>query len=348
MTLVTLANDLMYPTWQCGGNVQDLTLDAAGEYDSVIVRAREDMVISHVAWQVTNVSGSPTGTVRIESVDEDTGIPTGTLWGTNTNIVTGTLTNGTRLDALTASATISQGDVFAVKFGYISGTSFRVQGRDIGASQGQFPYRVNNTGTPTKQNWQRTPIMALGSSSTVFYRRTRTYPPSAIFEPEFNPTDDLTHEHGMRFSLPFPCRCTGMLFVPQNHTGDFNINLYNDAGTLLSTGEHSGHQSFQANNQSLMHELHFDDSIALAKDTFYRIAVEAIEASVDVRVVGHTLASANYMMATPWGAGNHATSFNGTVWDDANTSRQLIMGIIIDQLDDGAGAGGGETSGVFG
>ena len=91
------------------------TMDASGDYDAIVLAAREAMTISHVGFRTGAVAGSPTADVRIETVAA-TGLPSGTLWATNTNIVTGALSGSTyALHALTASASITACQMFDVK-----------------------------------------------------------------------------------------------------------------------------------------------------------------------------------------------------------------------------------------
>src|SRR5580765_13275 len=128
MTMVSTSGLIQWPqrfqTASSPGLNNIATLTAAGHYVCYISIAQEDMVISHVGFRVGTCTGSPTADCRIETV-ATTGLPSGTLWATNTNIVTGTLSTDTNvLNALTAAATITKGQVFAVKIAYNSGTSF--------------------------------------------------------------------------------------------------------------------------------------------------------------------------------------------------------------------------------
>jgi hypothetical protein len=100
MALQSIAGDLNWPggavTYFAGAPSLGAldTFDAAGEYGAMILQAQEDMTISHVGFRTAGATGSPTADVRIETL-ASTGFPSGTLWATNTNIVTGTLSANT-------------------------------------------------------------------------------------------------------------------------------------------------------------------------------------------------------------------------------------------------------------
>jgi hypothetical protein len=74
-------------------------------------------ITGHVGFRAGTAAGSPTIEVRIETLDAS-GLPSGTLWATNTNGTTGTVSSNTYvLWALTASASIAKGQMFCVRAG---------------------------------------------------------------------------------------------------------------------------------------------------------------------------------------------------------------------------------------
>jgi hypothetical protein len=334
MTLVTIANTL-YPGPYLDGLSATTTLDAAGEYCCAVLQAREAMTISHVAWLTATVAGSPTVDVRIETVDA-TGFPSGTLYGTNTNLVTGALAGSTvQLHALTASASIARGAVFAVVVIYNSGTSVQVARPFADYSQAELPYGITNTGTPTKSPSPQMHL-ALGSSSTVFYKLDHVQPPPATSAEDFASATS-PNTRGLRFQIPFNARVTGMYFTPASQDGTFDFNLYNDAGTELAGGSWDGDAQAESNSSTPPTFVYFDSPVTLNKDTNYRIAIVATEAGNNIRIHVVTYGSADYLTAVPWSA--LYTTFDGASWDDSATAKQAAMGLIIDQVDDGTGSG---------
>jgi hypothetical protein len=319
----------------------EATLDAAGEYISYVYQAREAMVISHVAWRTGAVAGSPTADTRIETVDT-AGIPTGTLWATNTNLVSGTLSaTTTSLYALTASATIAKSDFFAVKIVYASGTSLIVQRvSGVNKSIANVPYKVTNTsGSAVKSAVADAGIiMALGSNSTTFYSVEKAVPVTAAAGTAFN-NSTAGDKRGLRFQVAFDCRCAGLSFYASTSVGDFNATLYNDAGTELSSSLTLFEGDRSANSAGSPMYCVFDNPVLLSRGTWYRVTVEPTSATNVTHGI-LTLPSSDYRGSYPMGLNSNYTTFTTAGgWIDTATNQLPIMDILIDQIDNGAGAG---------
>lgn len=341
MTLQALPSPLIWPGmsvqgWNgVAGASAGSTLDAAGEYQGIVCCAQQDMTISHVLWRPHAVSGSPTADVRIETVGA-TGLPSGTLWATNTNIVTGTLTAAFRTDALTASASITKGQMFAVIFQYNSGTSFQARLLSTGAPLSKsIPYRVTNTGVPAK-GLTALPIMALGSSSTAFYPVPGLFP-TIQASAAFNNTNSAAR--GNKFTVPFACRVIGLSFNSGANLGDYNIFLADSSGTELSsssTAFDGDHAQASAGYQKIMF---FDNAVTVTAGTTVIGALEPSSATNSDEVT-FDLSNANDRTAMPGGTGVFRVTRTSGVWSD-DTDSVTCMDLVIDQLDDGAGSGGG-------
>lgn len=344
MTLASLGLYLSYPGILSGlDGVPAIstasTLDAAGEYQSYILEAREDMVLSHVGWRTGTVAGSPTADTRIETVDPATGLPTGTLWATNTNIVSGTLSSNTStLHALTAPATILKGQVYCVKIVYASGTSVTVialsNARRLASTT--RPYAVTNvTGSAVKSRPGQTFNLALGSSTTTFYAVDNVLPVTAITSSAFNNTNSAAR--GMHFQVPFKCRCIGLTWYNSSSVGDGNVGILDASGNELSSSltAFEGDQSGAVTGGSTT--IYFDNPVTLSPNTWYYAVVEPSSAT-NVTVAFGTIPSSSYVSAL-WGKAfwQYSTRVSG-VWTD-NADMFPLMDILIDQFDDGASAG---------
>lgn len=352
MTLVTLPSPIFWPGL-CGaisggapgfGNIA--TLDASGEYAAFVFVAREAMVISHVSFRVgTPAVGSPTATVTIEDLDAS-GFPSGTpAFGSSSGTSATISANTNVLVALGASATIAKGTFFCVKITYASGTSFIPA--EISNTGTPFltnnPYRVVNTGAPTKGVLNGA-VLGLGSSSTTFYQLPGTIPLSAITNGSFNNTNSA--KRGLRFTLPFNCRIIGIRWYNSNNTGDYNAVLYNDAGTELSSSSTAFDGDAGSASANAACQIYFDNAVSGSAGTTYRAAIEPSSAT-NVNVTTMTLVSSSYRGASPAGTTAHYTTFASGSWTDTATDQLPIMDIIIDQIDDGSGTGGGGGQRVF-
>lgn len=351
MTLVTLPGTLAWPGlvpaanggWSTS-NYSNIT--AAGHYYAYVYSADQDMTISHVGFRSATATGSPVADVRIETVDAS-GLPSGTLWAANTNASTGTITaNTSALYALTASATITKGQVFCVKIAYTSGTALSIQYMDVSLpTNSVFPYRVTNTGTPTKTLLNaETPIIAFGSSSTTFYNLPGAFPVTGLAGGTFNNTNSA--RRGLRFTIPFKCRAIGIKWYNGGQIGDYNIALYNDAGVEQNNSltAYDGDHAVASGNG--IQTAYFDNTVLLTAGTTYRISVEPTTAT-NAAVYAFPFPSQEYRMATPAGTACHYTTFATGSWTDTNTNQLAVMDLLIDQLDDGSGSGGG-GSGIIG
>ena len=90
-----------------------------------------------------------------------------------------------------------------------------------------------NTGTPTKARHNGL-AMALGSGATTFYAIPSVYPANVFATNAFS--NSASGRRGLRFKVPFKCRCAGMKIFAQFTTGGtFNLTLYDDAGSELNS-----------------------------------------------------------------------------------------------------------------
>lgn len=312
-------------------------LDAAGEYEAWVGPAYEDMVVSHIGVRWSTCTGSPTAEIRIETVDPATGLPTGTLWATDTNIVTGTLVSGTfPQHALTAPATIPRGSLYAIVIKYNSGTLCTTVNFGGGSSGGitrALPCRVVNTGTPTRSNaggitWL---CITIGSSATEFYRSPPgILPANAVVHTAFN--NASAAKRGARFQVPKKCRIIGIRHFMAAQTGAYNALAMDDAGTDLGGTSKAYDGRTQHSNGGSIESLFAAPAILLPA-TWYRVAIEPTSVTnCGIMTIG--MATADHKKAMPGGMNFHHATFGSGIWteDDVNVP---LMDLLIDQDDDG-------------
>jgi hypothetical protein len=345
MTLVTLSAPMAFPNvsldpYGVPALASAASLSNAAHYASYVFSAKEDMTISHVGFMPGTATGSPTIEVRIETVD-GSGLPSGTLFGTNTNGTSsgGDITSSTWfVKALTASASITKGQMFCVKLKFNSGTTLVIQHLNnvVQLMPRSLPYQVMNTGSPTKGTLVTVACLALGSSSTTFYNVPGAMPITAYTAGAFNNTSSA--KRGIRFVPNFNCRAVGVSWFKTNTTGDYNIILMNDAGTELSSSSTAYDGDHADTATRAMVNTYFDNAVTLTAGTAYRAVVEPSSATnSNMSIV--TLPSADYFSATAAGAATVAqyTSFNGS-WTDSTTELPFLN-VLLDQIDNGAGSG---------
>jgi hypothetical protein len=345
MTLVTLPSPIHWPgiLGQVSGGPSlgtVATIDAAGEYVSYIICAKEDMTISHVSFRAGTATGSPNVVVSIEGVDAS-GLPDGAAtYGGSASAATLVSSNTNPVIALGGSATVTKGQVFCVKIAYSSGTSLIIQNLGSVASlfNNVLPYQVLNTGTPTK-GLIGMALLALGSSSSTFYNVPGFINISGYSAGAFNNTNSA--KRGLKFTIPMNCRAIGVRWYNSNSSGNFNAVLYDNAGTPAEFGSTStafdgDHNATTANAAGIVY---FDTAATLVAGTTYRLVIEPSSAT-NVNVSVFTIPT-DQISATPASSYSVATytTFATATWTDSTTQLPL-MDLIIDQLDDGSGTGG--------
>jgi hypothetical protein len=312
----------------------------SGTYFAFVTMAREDMTITGVGVRNGVVTSSGTGEIRIETVDATTGLATGTLFnGGAQNVAMGVLTTNTfALYTLGASATILKGEVFAVRINYTSGTSFQVFGYSQAAMNTVLPYRADSGSTSVLS---AQPAVALASGATTFYCVPGLLPGSAITNNTFSNSVAGT-KRGLKFTPPFKCRVVGLRLWGNGATGGFTARIEDDGGSeVSSTGTLiDGNQYHSGTNG--MTEIYFDAAATLTAGTAYRAVIEP-DSATNCNITTATLHTADYRAAWPHGLNSVYCTYTtgGGAWDDTATTLLPFMDIIIDQLDDGAGAGGG-------
>lgn len=342
-TLVSLPSPIIFPGIvgaMAGGPGfgTAATLDATGEYITYVQVAREDMVLSHVGFRVGTVANSPTVEVRIETLDAS-GIPSGTLWGTNTNGTSATLTtNSNPLVALTAAATITKGEAFAVKivWGGVATSSVIVQLTNSLPMpyNSSAPYSViNTTGSAVKASLGAMGSLAFGSSATTFYYVPGFFPTTAFSGAVFNNTNSA--KRGLKFTIPMKARAIGIRWLGGAAVGDYNAVLLDTSNNVLATGTFDG--DVTAANSGAPLSVYFTTQATLTPGT-YRVAIEPTT-TTNVNVSTYTLPSSDYFSATPAGLTAVYSTFVSGTWTDS-TTQLPAMDVILDQLDDGAGSGG--------
>jgi hypothetical protein len=319
------------------------TLDGAGDYTCVVICAPSDMTVSHVGFKCNAVAGSPTATVRIETVDAATGAPSGTLWATNTSVTTATLTSSFALHALTASATITKGQVFAIVITYASGTSLVVNTVAGVMENHGLPYKVTNiTGSAVKAALIGMDL-CLGSSTTEFYSLRGLRPAASIAANAFNNTSSA--KRGVRFQVPFKCTVSGFKIYTGTAVGDFNAIIEDDSGTELSSTSTAFEGDVASALASAVFTGSFDNTVDLSPGVWYRLAIQPSSAT-NVNMYTATLPSSdpNYAKAWPGGANFYYSTFTTSTWTDANTQVPYID-LLINRLDDGVSSGSARVIG---
>lgn len=335
MTLISVS-PFTYPAFHSVGNTAEFKvrdLDAAGEYQAIITQASEALAITTVGLTAYVPAGSAHVDFRIETVGA-TGFPSGTLWATNTNAdiaQTGVLSWNTA--SLGATANIAAGDIFAIKIVYASGTTASIAGITAytGTGYGIFPYVAYDVGTPTQESWNSVMGAGLGTSTSNWYNVGGIMPVVDTAITTFN-SGTATTRAGLRFQVPFSCRCIGVTHKNVNTTGDFNVVMRDDSGNELSSSSTAFDGNYAAPSNHGSMTLLFDNPIFLSPDTWYRATIEPTSAT-DVKVQALHFNTASERTGSPWGTNMHRTLYTSAAWDDTATSYIPMMALVLDKVE---------------
>lgn len=328
-----------------------VTIDASTDKVAGIFRAREDMVVSKIAVRFGTVTSSNELVYRVETVDTATdATPTGTLW--NTNTTTGNVTPSANViveGTLTANATISAGQMYAVVIqpADADAVNLQIARWDLTSAMvhmgGQVPYGSNNT-TGSYANAALLPVVGLYNNTTSKWVHNPVCPliTTATATSAINTGTGATTgtKRGLSFKMAGPMRLRGMLVKMSSAAGaDFDVEIYSTGGSLLATLLNDYDSSQQrAATGALSWYLPFETTYSVEAATEYYLVIAPTTAN-SVTLHEFSVADAAYL-DTFYGQDLHGVAFISSTWTETTTVRPWFF-LEFDQIDDGAGSGGG-------
>ena len=336
----------------------NLTIDAADEVAAFVFRVWRAGTVTRLHFRTGTVTTGATVDVRLETVGAD-GLGTGTLFGTNTNVahVIADANDNVwhRTAALTGSATVAVGDLVAVVIvnpTVSAGNLIISAGTNTALYGGVAPYSLSPTRATKSVS---APICALEYDDGVLRGPLACIPMHTTTTNLTLNTGTNPDEAAAYLTLPFPCRVIGWWGNIAVAAGaDYRVSLYEDGNTTpLLTKDYDGDQVAAAGiggqEQPFGSALELDAGI-------YRLGLVPLTAnSLTARYWEVSSAHPTLLDTISGGADCHYSSRNrsGTTDPDAaawaqTANRRMMLGLLIDQIDDGAGAGGGLADSVFG
>lgn len=263
---------LRYPNWGCyessSFSTSQVVVDAAGESAGTVFSAPKSGAITKIHFACTMTTSGDVD-VRVETVDDATGLNSGTLLDTNTNKKITVSASGLQTATLTSSASVTQGqDIAIVIVGDATSTPW-ISVLYFGESGPNFPYLLFNSGTPSK----------IGSVSGAFLwieysdgtqpnipwvRKFTSIVSSALM------TNDK--RYGIRFQLPFDAKISGW-WTQNDYSDNANntVEIYGaDGVTVEKTATVNG--NIRQAGPSPCYHLFSTDFNAKAR-TWYRLTM---------------------------------------------------------------------------
>jgi hypothetical protein len=322
----------------------NITLGTTNTKMAVILQAPKDGNIDRVAFYCGLVSVAGDIHVRLETVDDATGDPSGNLYGGSAEQIFEITALGTQEVILSTPAAATQGDKIAIVLEYVA-DEFTGRINHYGQSYHivlQLPYADVYTGSWTKKYYD--PQLSFGYDDGT-YPFTGCNVIKQFGTTGFN-TGTSPDKNALRFKVPFVCKIQGIQAY-MDCDGNFDVNLYNtDESQVLATASFDKDIRAYTNYSTLI--LLFSDEITLAKDTFYTISVEPTS-ETSVYLQWWSTDNNKWLQTLPMGRNWYWRSKTGAdPWTDDTLKRPMI-GLIISALDDGVSTpgGGGENAQAF-
>jgi len=337
--------------WDLSGHMPSPTLattgfviDAASEKAGLIMLAPKTGNISKVGFYVAAHTSNATLDVRIETVSATTGLPTGTLFGTNTSGTAATTATGWYESTLTASAAVTMGDMVALVVAQPAASPGNCSIGDLanwfGSGSGTgIPFGANYVSSWAAAASYRRPLIFPVYDDATYGFCPLNMPITAVNNAYTWNSSSTPDEVGNRFNLVVPTRIVGarVFMNPAGDSRDFSLRLYNNAGTQLAT------RTFDSAQYAGATYLWGDFLFAAAVDCsagVHRMTI--LPTTTSNNGSGHVTISsatgARYAMPggndAYWTERTDAGSFS-----DTNT-RLMHLIPLVQGFDDGAGGGG--------
>jgi hypothetical protein len=322
-------------------------IDAADEKVAIICQAPKTGSIRKVIWRTGTVTTGATLDVRIETVSTSTGMPTGTLWGTNTNgsqvVSAGSTVYETQL---TSDASVTKNDIIAIVIANPSVSFGNMQIVSLAgySNTGNFPYMATYTSSWSGYSGTYQLVFLLEYSDGSYAYQPHNSFASSITSTTFSSSTNPNHR-ALRFRLPCKVRVGG-LWAQADMDGDMDLLLVADnwdgtngnalARVVLDKDIRYG-TSARAGRYMLT------SSVELAADTTYRVVIKPTT-TTSLTSYHYSLGSNAQFAVTEMGIEAYLSTANNPTgsesWTDTTTAR-IMAGLILDGFDDGASAGGG-------
>lgn len=299
------------------GSQSTQAISASTTKVGAVLHAHKTGNIRYIRFAVTANSGSPTVDARVEQLTS--GLPNGTLWGTNTNANAAISSNGMKRIQLAADAAVTAGQDFAAVVGYVSGTSATI-GWGI-----TTPYRILKP-YPT--------LMTAGSWSAqtlLWPCVTAEYDDGDVCR-DTAPVNSITtsnlqsgtnpNERASVFVAPFTGTIYGVRF-PTNlaSTASYTASLYSGTSTTaLATADSS--TNFSSTSVGFA-SIRFASPVDVTAGTTYRLGIKATAAAnVTVyRMLFESTTERDLVFGPIW-----SDTRNGSSWiGEVTTTSEMIF-----------------------
>lgn len=353
MTLQTITPPLYVgPKLYRDTSATTYTLDATGEYVAWIVDAPKAGTIDRIHFYAGTVTANGDGLrCRIETLNTADNLPSGTLVGGSSEVTHVTTTaNAWNRGTAGLGAVVTRGQAIAVKLASpAAGTTFNGvirakfdnhKGPGVEPPNILAPYLVNALPTGAAVSAGAMDFALEYNDGSIPYIEC-AIPASSVATTSFS-SSSTPDERGNLFQVPAPMRVIGVYnqIVPGGANQTCDVVLYDSGGSALATIALDLDQYRLASVGSSLH--YFPTAVTLAANTNYRLVIKpTVTSSITVgqyvldTSAGTTALREAGVGGTTW---QLTTRTDAGAWTDTPDTIACI-GLIVDQIDDGAGGG---------
>lgn len=225
---------------------------------------------------------------------------------------------------------------------FVTSDVFRVQYTSYVANNGampnpQYPLAVRFSGSSWSALDARGMSIALKYSDGTYAAFDAHHHPWSAFSTHSVSSSTTPDEVGNVIVPPVNMNVCGA-WIRNTGAADFDIVLYDSSNSVLASRSIPQHLKYGTSGFNGYHL--FTSPVALTGGATYRIAVKPTTTTA-IPHYSFDTASADLMQAHFLGAACYYTQrTDGGSWSDTAT-RRLLMGLLVDKVDDGSGGGGG-------
>lgn len=319
-------------------------INAADEKVAFIMQPTKTGTIRKVSFNTVAHTTSGDVDVRLETVGAADGDPTGTLLDASaaaTITISGVGWHTADYGDGNGAAVTQGGDKFAVVIqDNASSTPDIGVGTHSEWGQQNLPYVDLFTGSWSSLA-SRAPLVSLELSDGSLMPGAKTYTSTETQGNHIFNSGDTPDEIGIIFQLNFKCSVVGA-WIQLDLDNDATIILYDSDGSSVLTSK-AFDKDIRGSTFGKPWDIIFPASQTLSIDTNYRLTLRP-DTTSDVRLPFAVVNANADFDVWPGGKEMHQTQQTGAGGFTETNTQRPYMGIIIDQLDDGAGGGG--ASGV--
>lgn len=319
------------------------TINATGDKWGYVLKAGKTGNIHKIYARFGTVTTPQTVDARVETISSR--VPSGTLFGTNTNGNMTPVSDTVVAATLTADAAVTKGQAFALSFVVPSGTPNFIALAGYGeAPSGFMPYWCDgSSGTYSAKLNGGMLNFACEYDDGSFGYIPYALPVAAANIQTFN-SGSTPDEIALYFQLPFSARVAGgWLAVDLDNSMD--VVLYDSDGTTALQTVALANTERSSTSGLAPYYFLFDTPQTLAADTYYWLSCKP--GASNVTVYSYSVGSSTIWDQTmPYGGQlfNYSSRTDAGSWSQ-NANRRVLAGVLLDGVDVSSGSSGGHVIG---